>query len=68
MTCIGKTKCTSEKGLLNKSVDLSLCGLAPAQSQMDLFLDTQRAANFNQSEEAMSRVTASVLFFQGHNN
>ena len=39
---------------------------------MDLFLDTlcarnkQRAANFNQPEEAMSRVTASVMFFQGH--
>ena len=41
---------------------------------MDLFLDTlsarnkHRAANFNQSEAAMSRVTASVLFFQGHDN
>ena len=41
------------KSELDKSVDLSLCGLAPAQSQMDLFLDTlclrnkQRAANFN---------------------
>ena len=37
---------------------------------MDLFLDTlcarnkQRAANFNQSGEAMSRVTASAMFFQ----
>ena len=46
-----------------KSVDLSLCDLVPAHSQMDLFLDTlcarneQRAANLNQSEEAMSRVT-----------
>ena len=54
---------------LGKSVDLSLCGLAPAQSQMDLFLDTlcarekQRAVKFNQSEEAMSRVTASAMFF-----
>ena len=43
-----------------------LCGLAPAQIQMDLFFDTlcarnkQRAANFNQSEEAMTRVTASA--------
>ena len=54
----------SEKNLtkseLDKSVDLSLCGLAPAQSQKDLFLGTlcvrnkQRATNFNQSEEAMS--------------
>ena len=41
------------KSELDESVDLSLCGLAPAQSQMDLFLDTlcarnkQRAANFN---------------------
>ena len=53
------------------SVDLSFCGLAPAQSQMDLFLDTlcarkkQGAANFNQSKEAMSRVTASALLFSG---
>ena len=36
---------------------------------MALFLDTlcarkeQRAANFNQSEEAMLRVTASAIFF-----
>ena len=51
------------KSELDKSVDLSLCSLPPAQSQMDLFLDTlcarnkQRAPNFNQSEEAMSRVT-----------
>ena len=62
------------RGELDKIVDLSLGGLAPAQSQMDLFLDTlcagnkQRAANFNQSEEAMSRVTASAMFFQGHDN
>ena len=54
---------------LDKSVELSLCGLAPAQSQIDLFLDRlcarnkQRAANFNQSEEAMSRVNASDMFF-----
>ena len=54
------------------TVDLSLGGLAPAQSPMDLFLDTpcarnkQRADNFNQSGEAMSRVTASAMFFQGH--
>ena len=59
----------SRKSELDKSVDLSLCGLAPAQSQMDLFLDTlcarnkQGAANFNQSEKAMSRVTASAMFF-----
>ena len=64
----------NHKGELDKSVDLSLCGLAPAQSQMDLFLDTlyarnkQRAANFKELEEAMSRVTASVIFFQGHDN
>ena len=59
------------KSELDESVDPSLCGLAPTQSQMDLFLDTlcarnkQRAANFNQSEEAMSRVTASAVFFSG---
>ena len=59
------------KSELDKSVDLSLCGLATAQSEMDLFLEKlcarnkQRAANFNQSEEAMSRVTASVMFFSG---
>ena len=47
------------KSELYKAVDLSLCGLVPAQSQMDLFLDTlcarkkQWAANFNQSGEAM---------------
>ena len=59
---------------LDKSVDLSLCDLSPAQSQMDLFLDTfcarnkQMAANFNESEEAMSHVTASAMFFQGRDN
>ena len=43
------------KSALEKSVDLSLCGLAPTQSQRDLFLDTlcarnkQRATSFNQS-------------------
>ena len=58
-------RCKSE---LDKSVDLSLCSLAPAQSQMDLFSDAlcprnkQRAANFNQSEEVMARVTASAMF------
>ena len=62
------------RGELDKSVDLLLCALVPAQSQMDLLLDTlcarnkQRAANFSQSEEAMSRVTASSMFFQGHDN
>ena len=71
MQPIGITLIKSE---LDKSVDLSLCGLAPAQSQMGLSLDTlcarnkQRAAKFNQSEEAMSRVTASAMFFQGHDN
>ena len=41
---------------------------------MDLFLDTlyarnkQRAANFSQSEEAMSRVTASAMSFQEHDS
>ena len=59
------------KSQLNKSVDLMLCGLAPAQSQMDLFLDTlcarnkQRAVNSNQSEEAISYMTASAMFFSG---
>ena len=62
------------KSELEKSVDLSLCGLPPEQSQMDLFLDTlcarnkQRASCFNQSEEAMSRVTSSAMFFQKHEN
>ena len=62
---------TDGKSELDKNVDLSLCGLAPTQSQMHLFLDTlcarnkQRSAYFNQSEEAMSRVTASVMFFSG---
>ena len=52
-------------------LDLSLCGLAPAQSQMHLLLDTlcvpnkQRATNFNQSEEAMSHMTASATFLRG---
>ena len=60
-----------EQSELDKSVDFSLCGCAPGQSQMDLCLDTlcarnkQRADNFNQSEEAMSRVTASAMFFSG---
>ena len=31
---------TESKSELNEGVDLSLCGLAPAKSQMDLFLDT----------------------------
>ena len=59
-------KLLSTKSELDKIVDL-----APAQSQMDLFLDIlcarnkQRATNFNQLEEAMSRVTASAIFFQG---
>ena len=62
------------KSELDKTVDLSLCGLAPEKSQVNLFLDTlcarkkQRAANFNQSEKAMSRVTASAMFFWGHDN
>ena len=62
------------KSELGKSVDLSLCSLTPAQSQIHLFLDTicvrykQRATNFNQSEESMSRVTAFGLFFQGHDD
>ena len=62
------------KSELDKSVDLSLWGLAPAQSQMDLFLITlcarnkQRATNFNQSEETMSRATASAMFFLGRGN
>ena len=60
-----------DKSELDKNVDLSLCGLAPAQSQMDLFLDKlctrnkQRSVNFNQSEEAKSRVTASAMSFSG---
>ena len=33
------------KSELGKSVELSLCGLTPAQSQMDLFLDTRSARN-----------------------
>ena len=59
------------KSELDKSVDLSFYGLAPAHSQIDFFLDTfcernkQRAANFNQSEEAMSRATSSAMFFSG---
>ena len=59
--------CRSE---LDKNVDLSLFGFAPAQSQIDLFLDTlcarnkQWTINFNQSEEAMSRVTALPCFFR----
>ena len=48
-----------------------LAALPPAQSQMNLFLDTlcarnkQRDANFNQSREDMSRVTATAMFFSG---
>ena len=66
--------CNTHKSELDKSVDLSLSGLAPAQSQEELFFDTlcarnkQWAANFNKSEEAISRVTASAMFFQGHDN
>ena len=58
------------KNEIDKSVDLSLCGLAPAQSQMDSFLyklfvrNKQRAVNFNQSEEAMLRVRVSAIFFR----
>ena len=33
------------KSELNKSFDLSLCGLAPAKSQMDLCLNTFCARN-----------------------
>ena len=33
LTCVGKSE-------LEKRVDVSLCGLTPAQSQMDLFVDT----------------------------
>ena len=33
------------KSKLDKNVDLSLCGLAPAQSQMDIYLDTFCAWN-----------------------
>ena len=53
---------------------LSLSGLAPAQLQMDLFVDIlcvrnkQRVANCNQSEESMSRLTASAMFLQVHDN
>ena len=49
------------KSELDKSVDLSICGLAPAESQMDLFLNTLYSRNqtkgrhFNQSGEATSR-------------
>ena len=56
---------------LDKSVSLSICGLAPAQSQMDLFLDTlyerkqTKGRHFNQSGEAMSRVTTFVMFCSG---
>ena len=47
-------KIRSSEGELDKSVDLSLCGLALAQSQIDLFLDTlcgrnkRTDASFNQ--------------------
>ena len=56
------------KSELDKSVSLTLCGLPLAQSQMDLFLDTlcaktTKGHHLNQSGEAMSRVTASVMFF-----
>ena len=74
MHLLGTGRLRSSKSELDKSVDLSLFGLAPVQSQMDLFLDTlcarnkQRAANFNQSKEAMSIETASSMFFQGHDN
>ena len=60
-----------QKSELDKNVDLSFCGLAPALLQMDLFLGTlcarnkQRDTNFTQSEDAMSRVTDSAMFFLG---
>ena len=59
-----------KKSDLDKSADLSLCGLAPAQSQVNLLCarNKQRAANFNQSEKATSHVSASAMFFHGHDN
>ena len=59
------------KSKLDKSVSLPIFGLAPRQSQMDLSLDTlhggkqTKAGHFSQSGEAMSRVTASAMFFSG---
>ena len=69
-----KLRWPKNKSIYDKGVDLSLCALAPPQSQMDSFFDKlcaqnkQRAANFNRSEEDMSRVTASAMFFQGQDN
>ena len=62
--CGFRMEANSDEGKndLDKKVALSLCSLAPAQSQMHLFLG---AANFNQSEDAMSRVTASAMFLSG---
>ena len=64
------SECQSEREL-DKDASLSICGLASAQSQMDLLLDTlyarkqTKGRHLNQSGEAMSRVTASAMFFQG---
>ena len=59
--------CARIKSELEKSVDLSLCGLAPAQPQMNLFLDT-RCAQKSLTNQNKSRVAASAMFFQGHDN
>ena len=40
-----KTYLMYSKSELDKTVSLSICGLAPAQSKMDLFLDTLDARN-----------------------
>ena len=58
------------KSELDESVDLSLCGLAPAQSQMDLFLDTLCARNkeppilTNQKKPCHARLLLSCFFFR----
>ena len=62
--------------LSKSSLDKSVFTLqsSPGQLQMYLFLDTlyarkrTKGRHFNQPGEAMSRVTASAMFFQGHDN
>ena len=58
------------KGELGKSVSPWICGFAPAQSQMDLLLNTLHLWKQTKGRhwEAVSQVTGSTMFFQKHGN
>ena len=63
------------KSELDKSVDLSLCGLAPEKSQENLFLihfarETNKGPTIltNQNKPCHACRTASAMIFHGHDN